>query len=112
MAKSEKMVEIFRTITKIAEFKATVLITGRGAASARNSSPAPSTTCRPRKDRPFVAVNCGGDSGGASRGELFGHKKGAASPDASSDRRGLFEEASDGTLLLDEIGELPLALYK
>ncbi len=63
----------------------------------------------PRRDRPFVPVNCGAIAPELIESELFGHEKGAFSG-ATGRRRGLFEEAHEGTLFLDEIGELPLAL--
>jgi transcriptional regulator with PAS, ATPase and Fis domain len=62
----------------------------------------------PRKDRPFVAVNCGAIPSELVEAELFGCKKGAFTG-ASQDRAGYFEAADGGTLFLDEIGELPLA---
>jgi two-component system response regulator AtoC len=108
LAKSPEMVGIFKTVSKIADFKTTVLITGESgtgkelvarAIHARSS----------RKAGPFVAINCGAIPENLLESELFGHKKGAFT-DASSDRRGLFEEATGGTLFLDEIGELPFNL--
>src|SRR5580698_2660941 len=108
LAKSPQMVEIFRTISKVAEFKATVLSSGESGVGKELVARALHSRGS-RKNAPFVAINCGAIPENLLESELFGHKKGAFT-DATSDRRGLFEEASGGTLFLDEIGELPLNL--
>jgi two-component system response regulator AtoC len=108
LAKSKEMQEIFRTIAKIADFKTTVLVTGESGTGKELVARAIHARSG-RKDKPFVAINCGAIPENLLESELFGHKKGAFT-DASADRRGLFEEATEGTLFLDEIGELPLNL--
>jgi two-component system, NtrC family, response regulator AtoC len=108
LAKSAPMTEIFRTITKIADFKTTVLIQGESGVGKELVARAIHTRGA-RKGQAFVAINCGAIPENLLESELFGHRKGAFT-DANSDRRGLFEEADHGTLFLDEIGELPLNL--
>ncbi len=108
LAKSPSMVAIFKTITKITEFKTTVLVSGESGVGKELVAKAIHNSSN-RKTRPFVAINCGAIPENLLESELFGHKKGAFT-DASSDRHGLFEEANGGTLFLDEIGELPLNL--
>jgi two-component system, NtrC family, response regulator AtoC len=108
LAKSARMQEIFRTITKIAEYKTTVLVTGESGVGKELVARAIHRRST-RRGGPFVAVNCGAIPENLLESELFGHKKGAFT-DAVHDRRGLFEEATTGTLFLDEIGELPLGL--
>src|SRR6185369_16504063 len=108
VAKSARMTEVFRTIRKIADFKTTVLIGGESGTGKELVARA-LHRLSPRKDAPFVAVNCGAIPATLLESELFGHRKGAFT-DATRDRRGLFEEATGGTLFLDEIGELPLSL--
>ena len=108
LAKSGRMQEIFRTITKIAEYKTTVLVTGESGVGKELVARAIHRRST-RRGGPFVAVNCGAIPENLLESELFGHKKGAFT-DAVHDRRGLFEEATEGTLFLDEIGELPLGL--
>jgi two-component system response regulator AtoC len=108
VAKSARMTELFRTLRKIAEFKTTVLVLGESGTGKELVARA-LHRCSPRRDEPFIAVNCGAIPAPLLESELFGHRKGAFT-DANRDRRGLFEEATGGTLFLDEIGELPLAL--
>ena len=108
LAKSQKMLDIFRTISKIAEYKTTVLVAGESGVGKELVARAIHHKST-RRGGAFVAVNCGAIPENLLESELFGHKKGAFT-DAISDRRGLFEEADGGSLFLDEIGELPLSL--
>jgi two-component system response regulator AtoC len=108
LAKSQKMQDIFRTISKIAEYKTTVLVAGESGVGKELVARAIHHRSA-RRGGNFVAVNCGAIPENLLESELFGHKKGSFT-DAVQDRRGLFEEADGGSLFLDEIGELPLAL--
>ncbi len=108
LAKSREMLDVFRTIDKIADFKTTVLVTGESGSGKELVARAIHSRSS-RKEGPFVAINCGAIPENLLESELFGHRKGAFT-DASADRRGLFEEATGGTLFLDEIGELPVNL--
>jgi two-component system response regulator AtoC len=108
LAKSKEMLDIFRTVAKIADFKTTVLVTGESGTGKELVARAIHSRSN-RSAAPFVAINCGAIPENLLESELFGHKRGAFT-DATADRRGLFEEADGGTLFLDEIGELPLNL--
>ena len=108
VARSPQMIELFRTVRKIAEFKTTVLIDGESGTGKELVARAIHSNS-PRARAAFIAVNCGAIPMNLLESELFGHRKGAFT-DANRDRKGLFEEASGGTLFLDEIGELPLNL--
>jgi PAS domain S-box-containing protein len=107
VSQSRKMQEIFTIIDQIGESDSSVLITGETgtgkelmARAIHNHSP--------RRDQPFITINCGALPDGLLESELFGHKAGAFT-DARSDRQGLFGAAGDGTILLDEIGDTSLA---
>ena len=65
----------------------------------------------PRKEQPFIAINCGAIPGSVMESELFGHKKGAFTG-ADTDKEGLLKAADGGTLFLDEVGNLPLTVQK
>src|SRR6188768_1908236 len=108
LAKSAQMNAIFRTISKVSDYKTTVLINGESGVGKELVARAIHQRSG-RRGQAFVAVNCGAIPENLLESELFGHKRGAFT-DAISDRRGLFEEANGGTLFLDEIGELPQTL--
>ncbi|MCA9520364.1 MAG: sigma-54-dependent Fis family transcriptional regulator [Myxococcales bacterium] len=108
VTKSSAMLKIFRTIEKISEYKTTVLVTGESGTGKELIARALHLNSD-RRDRAFVAVNCGAIPENLLESELFGHVKGAFT-DAIQNKPGLFEEAHGGTLFLDEIGELPSSL--
>jgi two-component system response regulator AtoC len=108
LAKSPPMQLVFKTISKIADYKTTALITGESGVGKELVARAIHARSN-RRGGPFVAVNCGAIPENLLESELFGYKRGAFT-DATTDRAGLFEQANHGTLLLDEIGELPLPL--
>jgi two-component system response regulator AtoC len=108
LAKSPQMQAIFKTITKIAEYKTTALITGESGVGKELVARALHHKSS-RRGGPFLAVNCGAIPEPLLESELFGYRRGAFT-DAVVDRAGLFEQANGGTLLLDEVGELPLSL--
>ncbi|HYS07599.1 MAG TPA: sigma-54 dependent transcriptional regulator [Myxococcales bacterium] len=108
VAESAAMKEVLRVVQKVAPMLTTVLIQGESGTGKELVARAVHDLS-PRAERPFVAVNCGAIPEQLIESELFGHAKGAFT-DARVAKRGLFEEADGGTLLLDEVGELPLAV--
>jgi DNA-binding NtrC family response regulator len=108
IGKSKKLKEIYNLIRRISQSTVNVLITGESGTGKDLIAKAIHYNS-PRKDRPFVAINCAAIPETLLESELFGHAKGAFT-DAKGDKKGLFEEAEGGTLFLDEIGELPISL--
>jgi two-component system response regulator HydG len=99
------MKEVYRRARDVAATKVTVLILGESGTGKELTARAIHEHS-PRKNRPFVAVNCSAIPEGVVESELFGHVKGAFT-NATSPRAGLFEAANLGTIFLDEVGDLP-----
>ncbi len=105
---SESVTRIFETIEKVAPTTANVLITGESGTG--KGLVAESIHCSsPRKDMPFMSLNCAAIPESLLESELFGYKKGAFTG-ASSDKTGLIVMADGGTLFLDEIGDMPMVV--
>jgi two-component system response regulator PilR (NtrC family) len=102
------MQEVLDVIERIAPLKATVLVTGESGTGKERVAKAIHYGSDRRK-KPFVAVNCGAIPENLMGSELFGHVRGAFTG-ADEDKSGLFEAAEGGTIFLDEIAELPIAL--
>lgn len=105
LGESHVMRELTDMIGRVAATNATVLVTGESGSGKELVARAIHAQSE-RRDGPLVAINCAAMPEGLLESELFGHVRGAFT-DAKTSRRGLFVEASGGTLLLDEIGEMP-----
>ncbi|MGB9715909.1 MAG: nif-specific transcriptional activator NifA [Thermodesulfovibrionales bacterium] len=105
---SDKMQEIFESVHRVASSKATVLLYGESGTGKELIAKA-IHYMSPRAKGPFVRFNCASIPEGLLESELFGHEKGAFTG-AITSRKGRFELANGGTLLLDEVGDLPLSL--
>ena len=105
---SETMQQVYRLIEQVASSSASVLITGESG-TGKELVARTIHNLSPRRDAPFLAINCSAIPDTLMESELFGHEKGAFTG-AVARRHGCFELANTGTLLLDEIGEMPTLL--
>ena len=103
-----KMLEILKLVEKISDYTTSILITGESGTGKELVARAIHHSGS-RAVGPFIVVNCGAIPGPLLESELFGHVRGAFT-DAHRTKTGLFQEASAGTIFLDEVGELPLEL--
>lgn len=108
IGKSRKMISLYEMIEKVSPSSVTVMISGESGTGKELAAKAIHFNSD-RRNKPFIAVNCGAIPETLMESELFGHVKGSFTG-AISDRPGLFEQANGGTLFLDEIGEVPLLL--
>jgi len=108
VGRSEPMREIYQALAKVAPTDATVLLLGEGGTGKELAAKAIHRNS-PRRERPFVAINCAALAETLLESELFGHERGAFTG-AVVQKRGKIELADKGTLFLDEIGEIAPSL--
>jgi len=108
IGKSPRMLQLFEQIELIAESKSSVLLIGESGTGKELIASAIHYNS-PRKDMPFIKINCASIPETLLESELFGYRKGAFTG-ATSDKKGKFEIADGGTIFLDEIGEMSLPL--
>jgi two-component system response regulator AtoC len=106
LGQSEPLNVLKKQISRLAPVSTTILVVGESGTGKELVARA-LHELSPRKEMPFVAVNCGAIPAGLIESELFGHARGAFT-DARVAKRGLFTEADGGTIFLDEVGELPM----
>lgn len=107
--KSKKMLDVIQLAKKLSEIETTVLITGESGVGKGVISRFVHDYGA-RRDKPFVKINCGAIPDTLLESELFGYDEGAFTGSKKSGKAGLFELADQGTIFLDEIGEMPLHL--
>jgi len=108
IGKSKEMIKIYDMIEKVSKSKASIMITGPSGTGKELIAKAIHFSS-PRKNMPFISINCGALTESLLESELFGHEKGAFTG-AVTTKKGRFEMADGGTLFLDEVGEMPPAL--
>jgi DNA-binding NtrC family response regulator len=106
LGNSVAMQEVFRLIERVGPTEASVLLTGESG-SGKELAAQMIHECSARRGKPFIAINCGAIPAGLIEAELFGYEKGSFTG-AVRGHAGVFERANGGTLLLDEVTEMPL----
>ena len=107
LGQTPAMQRVFDTLNQVADTDATVLVLGESGTGKELVAQALHRS-GPRRNRPFVALNCASLAEGVLESELFGHERGAFTG-AVARRKGRFESADGGTLFLDEVGDMPLS---
>jgi Nif-specific regulatory protein len=107
IGQSKRMQDVFASVVSVAASRATVLLRGESGTGKEMIARAIHLAGK-RAERPMITVNCAALPETLLESELFGHKKGAFTG-AVEERKGRFEEASGGTIFLDEIGDIPLS---
>lgn len=105
LGRNERFIAAMDSVLQVAPTGIQVLLTGESGTGKEGFARA-IHHYSDRRDGPFIPINCGAIAEGVLESELFGHEKGAFT-DAKGQRKGYFEQANGGTLLLDEIGEMP-----
>jgi DNA-binding NtrC family response regulator len=108
VGRSPQMLQVYKTVARVAESRSTILIAGESGTGKELVARAIHFNS-PRSSKPYVAVDCGSLAETLLESELFGHVRGAFTG-AVTNKKGLFEEADNGTCFLDEVGDISLAM--
>ena len=108
VGRSPQMLQVYKTVARVAETRSTILIAGESGTGKELVARAIHFNS-PRSSKPYVAVDCGSLAETLLESELFGHVRGAFTG-AVTNKKGLFEEADNGTCFLDEVGDISLAM--
>ena len=106
---SEELLQVYRQVREVAKHETATVLIGGESGTGKELVARAIHNLSPRRERPFIEINCGSLPFNLLETELFGHERGAFT-DAKTRKIGLFEEANGGTIFLDEIGEMDMNL--